>query len=535
MQDYKAKVLLLEGGGRDTNPLIKIPAGSFKLVFTDKKAINNVQSEPQRQLGGRVLNVAQGTVLGGGSSVNAMFYVRGTPADYDRWGELTDNEYGWNWEGMLAYFRAQEANIKFNNKHHGFDGPMKVSDPTFVVDSSHRFIQAGQALGLPFREDFNGEEKIGVGYCQATMHKGSRWSAVDGFIRPLQASTLLTVRTDAAATRVVFESKRAVGVEYVVGGRTETARARCEVLMAAGALQSPKLLMLSGIGPAAQLREHGIKIEVDLPGVGQNLRDHCMTGVAAWSKDTQGYFGEDKGWRMLRNGALHKFLRAGPATSNGGEAQAFVTLGDTAEPDIQIYNVGIMWPGAGVAPTDHGVTLLANLVRPYSIGNLKLKSANPTDNPIINPNFLSDKRDLDTMVKAVRYLRMIMRTRPYADIVKNEVMPGPQVETDAQIADFCKRTVETDYHPMGTCAMGGDGNAMAVVAPDLTVRGVRGLRVIDASVMPDIIGGNTNATVMAIAWRGVDIMMDRIGRQANDPASATAEMERVRAQASAHP
>ena len=508
---YGARVLLLEGGDMDTNPLIHMPAGSFKIVFGDSDHMVRHISEPQAALDGRRVALPQANVLGGGSSVNAMAYLRGSPSDYSKWSAEVGDEWGWNWPGLLPYFRAQECNVKFNDDYHGVDGPLRVNDPAYKVESSDLFIKTMQNQGVPFRSDFNGPEKFGVGYIQVNSHAGRRCSAVDAFLRPLLKanSPKLTLVTRASVQRILFEGNRAVGCEYLVNGRLKQVRAASEVLITAGSMRSPKLLMLSGIGPAAQLTKHGIKVRSDLPGVGQNFQDHVMTPVSAYTRDTNGYFGEDAGWRALRNYLQYRLFESGPILSNGAETQAFVRIDGAAAPDdpnVQIYSVGLLWPGAPGAKPAHGITLLANLVRPHSRGELRLRSADPKDDLLFEPNYLGDERDLNALIASVRLMRSTLQTHPLSEKVLEEVMPGPSCSSDAELAAYVKRSVETDYHPVGTCKMGRDSDPMSVLTPDLRVRGVECLRVLDASMMPHILSANLNATVTAVAEKAVDMM-----------------------------
>lgn len=424
IQSHGVSVLLIESGSTDKNPLIHMPAGSFRLLFNGAKEINRFESSPQPSLNERRLQLPHARVLGGGSAVNAMAYLRGTPSDYDGWSENIDGRYGWNWNGMLPYFRAQEGNVRLNDDYHGIDGPWKVSDPAYIVDSAHQFVKTMQSLGVPYRDDFNAAEKFGVGYFQTSTFQGRRCSAVNAFIKPIERSPLFSLLTDVTVGRVLFEKNRAAGVEYIERGERKTAYARGEVVLAAGAMNSPKLLMLSGIGPARQLEKLGIPVLQDVPGVGQNLQDHCLTTVSNTTTGSRGYCGDQRGARMLWNVLQYQMFRSGPIASNGAETQAFIRIGETAEPNVQIYGLGLLMPGKynpGITP---GFSLLANLVRPKSVGRITLSSADPRVPPSVDPNFLSEPSDMDTMVEAIRYLRDVMRTRPLADFIGEEVCRG---------------------------------------------------------------------------------------------------------------
>jgi len=507
--DHGKRVLVLEEGPLDTGMLLKMPAGTFKMLFGGSPFIKRYTSDAQASLGGRTVSVPQGCVLGGSSSVNAMAYVRGSRFDYDRWNEAIGGE-GWGWDDLLPYFRRQEGNQRFDNDAHGGDGPLKVSDARYVVDAADLFVRTMQRMGLPFTADFNAGTLGGVGYMQTTTYRGERCSAATAFLRPIKERPKLTVIPKAKVNRLLFEGDRVVGVEYSVYGSLETAYAAADVILAAGVYATPKLLMLSGIGPAAHLAEHGIRARVDSPGVGQNLQDHNSVVVSMTTTGAYGYYGEDKGLRMLKNGLRYMAFRDGPVSSNGAETMAFVNLQNPdADPDLQIYGVGVMWPDPDGGVLSHGISLMANLVKPRSRGSVKLRSANPEDDALIDPNWLSDPSDQFRMLHAMKYLRRIAATAPLSTVINEESQPGAAIQSDEQLLSYMRRTTESNYHPCGTCRMGRPEDPMAVLTADLRVKGVAGLRVFDASMMPSVISANTNATVMAVADRGVDIMMGR--------------------------
>ncbi|MBU6487543.1 MAG: FAD-dependent oxidoreductase [Burkholderiales bacterium] len=507
VHEWGAKVLLLEAGPPANNALIRMPAGTFKMLFDGSRYIKRYASARQSSLGDRVVSIPQGNVVGGGSSVNAMAYTRGSRADYERWVAATGDS-GWSWDGLLPYFRKQEGNQRFDNEAHGADGPLKVSDPLYKVDVADRFVRAMQRQGLPFAADFNAGSLRGVGYMQTTTHAGRRCSAADAFLAPVQSDPRLSLVTRARVQRIVFNGNRAVGVEYAIGGVLMQARASAEVIVCAGAFATPKLLMLSGVGPAAHLRQLGLEVRVDSPGVGEHLQDHNVAVVSMTTRGQHGYFGEDRGRRALLNGLRYLAFHSGPIASNGAETMAFVNLREPAgEPDLQLYCVGVMWPDPQAPKPTYGMTLMANLVRPRSRGTVRLRSADPADDALVNPNWLSHEEDTARLVEAIRYLRSIAGSEPFASIVAQEVGPGPALKSDDQLADYVRRTTESNYHPVGTCRMGHADDPMSVLTPDLKVKGVSGLRVFDASMMPSIISSNTNATVMAVADRAVDMMM----------------------------
>jgi choline dehydrogenase len=508
VRDHGARVLLLEAGKRDRHPLFKMPAGFIKLL-NGSPALTFHQTIPQPQLDGRTHELPQGHVLGGGSTINGMVYMRGRPADYDEWDQAVGGA-GWRLDDLLPHFNRQEGNQRLSDGWHGTEGPLKVSDHGHTCDLSHAFVETLQAMGVDLNPDFNGATQAGVGFMQLTTHNGRRCSATTAFLKPLRGDPKLTVMTECTVTRVRLEGRRAVGVDYLRNGRVETAQAANEIILTAGALITPKLLMVSGIGPAAQLRAHGLEVHVDLPGVGENLQDHHEVPVIAATKGAYGYFGEDVGWRMVRNGLRYLLFRSGPVSSNGVESCAFVNPTEPAgDPYIKLYCVPTVYLDRTIGDVEstHGVTLNSCLVRPKSRGTLRLRSSDPLDPPLINPNFLSHPDDLAREIDGLRYARQVLAADPLKSMIETELFPGPDISSTDDLAAHCRRTVKTNWHPVGTCRMGRDDDPLAVLTPELKVRGVEGLRVFDASLMPNIICGNTNAPVMAVADRAVDIMM----------------------------
>ena len=511
VRDFGARVLLLEAGPADDNRLIRMPAGFVKLLFRPSPYVTVHRAEPQDTLDGRTCILMQGRVLGGGSSINAMTYARGTAADYKRW-ETAAGQAGWGWDSLLPYFRKQEGNQRFNNSAHGIDGPLKVSDPHQpICDISRAFLLALQTLGLPYLADYNSGRESGACISQTTTFKGARCSAATAFIAPIRDDPRLTLKLDTAVTRILVERQRAVGVEY--GGSRhqpgETAYADNEIILTAGTYMSPKILMLSGIGPAAHLAEHGIAVLADLPGVGQDMQDHNEVNLVAATNGAYGYAGEDRGLRMLANGFQYSMFGSGPVASTGSEVMGFLNVEDAdGEPNIQLYCVPVMLPNETIGPqAGHGFTLIANLIAPKSRGSVRLRSPDPTDLPLIRPNWLSHPDDGRVLVEGVRYLRRIVEAEPIARMVAGVRAPSPSFDTDDSLLRYCRKAVNTNYHPVGSCRIGADGDPGAVLTPDLKVRGVERLRVFDASMMPSIVSANTNAPVMAVADRGVDLMM----------------------------
>lgn len=506
--EFGARVLLLEAGGDYKDWILKVPAG-FSRILGGTKYLTQHQTVPQAQLGGRIQAIPQGKVLGGGSSVNAQAYMRGRAADYDLWGKIAQSGL-WSWPVMLRHFMAMEGNQKFNNALHGADGPLRVSDPAFICEMSHIYVRTLQGMGVPFTPDFNNGNPSGVGYPQLTNGLGRRCSAVDAFIAPLREDPNLTVVTAARVRRILIENGRAVGVEYVERGETRTATADGEVLVAAGAFVSPQLLMLSGVGPADQLRAHGIAPRADLPGVGENLQDHAGAPLMATAPGRYGYYLQDRGVRMVWNGLEYVLFGRGRITTNGCEACSFHVPEDgTGDPVVQVWCVpktSYVDKDVRGVPDIDGVTLHAVLMRPRARGRISLRSADPDDLPLIDPNYLGDPDDMRHLREGMRVARDILATAPLGGIVRREILPGSDATSDEAIDAHVRQTVKTDYHPVGTCRMGHDADPMAVLDPELRVRGVERLRVIDASAMPQIVTANTNAPTMALAHRGIDLI-----------------------------
>lgn len=508
-----ARVVVLESGADYTSPYLKLSPGYSRLV---PKGVHCTlhQTVPQVHAGNRVLEIATGRVLGGGSSVNAQVYMRGYRADYDQWGTSAGSEL-WNWASMLPHFRRLEGNQKYSGEFHGCTGPLTVADPGFFCEYSHLFVKAGQALGLPFTADFNVGAPVGTGYLQFTARGGRRCSAAEAFLGQVRTNPRLRVETGVRVNRVLLDHKRAVGIEYVRAGRKHTLRCSGEVLMAAGALATPKVLMLSGIGPAEQLQRFDIPVLVHLPGVGQNLHDHAGSPlVLAGNSRGFGYFRQDKGLRMAWNLLEYGLFRRGRLTTVGGEASSFHTTSESSVPTVQIYCVpmiGYSNTGADTVPDVDGIKLHVTLLRPHSRGSLSLRSADPSAAPLVDPNYLADDRDLKNLVEGMRIARELATTAPLAGELRGELLPGAAVQDDAAIAQYIRSTVRTDWHPVGSCRMGRGEDPLSVVSDTLDVHGVECLKVIDASVMPNIVSANTNAPTMALADRGVSLMLSGDG------------------------
>lgn len=502
--DPAIRVLLLEAGPSDWHPFIHMPAGIAKLV--SRKGVNwNYNTAPVPQLNGRRLWWPRGRVLGGSSSINAMCYVRGHTRDYDEWARL--GAEGWGWDAVLPYFRRSEGNSRGEDAWHGGDGPLSVQDLRYTNPLSQVFLDATAQAGLPHSDDFNGARQEGFGWYQVTQRDGLRCSSAAAYLRPARKRTNLTVITRATATRLVFEGDRASGVAYSVAGKGIFCEgASREVILCGGAINSPQLLMLSGIGPAADLRQLGIEVRADLPGVGDNLQDHL--DICTLRKCTQAITYDST--NELLAGIQFLFGRSGPGTSNVAETGGFLRsrLAEDERPDLQFHFVPAQLDDHGRhrLPGD-GFTLHACALRPRSRGRLLLQSNNPLDPVRIEPDYLSDADgyDLNLMREGVRIARDIFAQPAFAPYRGDELFPGEDVVDDEHLTAFVRAKAETIYHPVGTCRMGLDERA--VVDPQLRVRGVAGLRVVDASVMPKLIGGNTNAPTMMIAERASDLIL----------------------------
>lgn len=519
-----ARVLLLEAGHSHHHPLLDMPPGIFKMI-NGSKFMRYHQTEPQAHLDGRVHDIPQGNVLGGGSSVNAQVYMRGRPSDYDAWDEIlrgTNDGVGWGWKDVLPYFRGMESNNRLANDLHGTDGPVLVSDPGHINEMSRWFVQAVQRLGEPFNPDFNGPKQRGVGFYQFTNRSGRRSSSAYAFLEPLQDNPALTIRLHAEVTRVLIEKGRATGVEYRDKSGLHSVRTEGEVLLAAGALVTPKILMLSGIGPEDHLQEHGIDVAQPVPGVGQNLIDHPEVPVTAFANGPYGYFKQGDGWRMLKNGIQFKLFGSGPVTSAGVEAGAFVNPADPEGiPTIQAFCVPIVYldrDALSEVKDDYGLTVTTVVVKPKSRGEVRLRSDDPTDMPSVSPNLLKHTDDMDEMIRGQRFFRQAFSTGPLAERIREIVIPP--ADDDDTLRAHCKRFVKTNYHPAGTARMGADGDEMAVLDARMRVRGIGGLRVCDMSAVPDINAGNTNAPAMMLGARCADLILGR-DREGVDPARTT--------------
>jgi choline dehydrogenase len=496
------RVLILEAGGRDWHPFIHMPAGLAKLV--NNKRVNwDFNTEPEPNLAHRRLWWPRGKVLGGSSSINAMCYTRGAPGDYDEWAALT-GDARWSWANVLPVFKRAEGNTRGASEWHGGNGPLAVDDLRHHNVLSDAVIEAAADTGYVRNGDFNGPTQEGFGYYQVTQKNGARCSAATAYLAPVRSRENLTVVTGALTTRVVVDGGRAVGVEYRKRGRDVRVEAGC-VVLAGGAINSPQLLMLSGIGAADHLRAHDIAVVRDLPGVGANLQDHLDICTLVRSTQPVTY---DKTNDVAV--ALEFLLRrTGIGTSNIAEAGGFVRSrhATDARCDLQFHFVPALLDQHGRHRLDgYGYTLHACALRPNSRGTIRLKTRDPAAHPAIQPNYLSDADgyDLKMLIEGAHISREIFAQKPFAPYRGEEIFPGATARSDADLETFVRRKAETIYHPVGTCRMGPD--AGAVVDSELRVHGIDGLRVVDASVMPTLIGGNTNAPVIMIAERASDLL-----------------------------
>jgi len=494
------RVLLLEAGGPDYNPFIHMPAGLAQLA-TNTRVNWNYQTEAQEGLNQRKLYWPRGKVLGGSSSINAMVYLRGQPEDYDNWASLGNT--GWDFEAVLPYFLKSQDQQRGASELHAIGGPLSVQDLKYVNPLSHTFVKAATQSGFARNEDFNGPQQAGFGIYQVTQRNGQRCSAAVAYLKPALKRPNLKVVTRALTEKVLLDNGRAIGVEVSHKGKTHTFHGG-EIILCGGAINSPQLLMLSGIGPADHLRTHDIKVENDMAGVGQNLQDHLdiCTLISSSSKDTY-----DKLSQVIA-GLRYLFGKNGPVSSNLAEAGGFASsnLATDERPDIQFHFVPALLDdhGRNILP-GRGMTIHACALRPHSRGDIRLKSNNPAEAPALQPNYLQDPRDIEMMLEGMRLTREIFMQQAFDPVRDGFLFPEASVQSKEEKIDFIRRKAETIYHPVGTCKMGND--PMAVVDSDLKVHGVENLRVVDASIMPELLSGNTNAPTMMIAEKCADSIL----------------------------
>ena len=519
-ENPSTQVLLLEAGPPDDADEIHIPA-ALNLLF--KTTYDwDYQTVAQPRADGRSIYWPRGRMLGGSSSMNAMIYIRGSRYDYDTWRDEYGCE-GWGYHDLLPYFVRAEGNSRGASAFHGAAGPLCVQDPRHKSALTRAFVEAARRCGAEANDDFNGPRQDGVGFYQVTQKGGRRWAAADAYLHPAAQRPNLTIQADARATAVIFEGGRAVGVRYLHHGASEVARAEQEVILAGGAIGSPHLLMLSGVGPGDHLREHGITVLADSPGVGANLSDHPIV-TAMWSTPRSRGLWEQAGPRQLARWQLN---HSGPLSSNVAEAGGF-SRSDPAltAPDLQWHALPVPYANGGLAdPASRAMSLLIALVAVGSRGAIRLRSDDPRHKPAIDPAYLSDNADIRPLLRGLEMAREFAAARPMSKLCKGEIAPGAAA-TEAELTEFIRRDLGTLYHPVGTCAMGGDSRLAAsrltsVVDLELRVRGVDGLRVVDASVMPAVPRGNTNAPTIAIAERAADLISGRAPLAPAEPADLT--------------
>ncbi|HTD58349.1 MAG TPA: GMC family oxidoreductase N-terminal domain-containing protein [Solirubrobacteraceae bacterium] len=498
-EDPSVKVLLLEAGRRDRHMNIKIPAAFAKQFRT--KLDWDFNTEPEPHCDGRSLYMPRGKGLGGSSSMNAMLYVRGRPLDYDQWAAA--GAPGWGWKDVWPYFLRAEDNERGASEHHAVGGPLRVENERSPRELSGRFLAACRATGIPLIDDYNGPEQDGASMAQVTQREGRRWSTADAYLRPALSRENLQVVTGAQVHGVALDGTRAQGVRYRDRrGREQTAHAEREVILAAGALVSPQLLMLSGIGPADQLHEHRIAVVANLPGVGENLQDHPYV-TCVWDVPGGGSLADAEKPRALLEYLLR---RTGPLSSSVAEALAFVrSRPGLPAADLQFHFAPAYFVDNGFQEYDgHAVTMGPALITPRSRGWVRLRSSDPTAKPRVLTNTLAEQEDIDALVAGARLTREIAASEPLAAVLGRELFPGAELEDEEDLVEDLRRRVDLLYHPVGTCRMGSDETA--VVDPELRVRGVEGLRVVDASIMPLIPGANTNAPTIMVAERAADLI-----------------------------
>jgi choline dehydrogenase len=515
-RDTKASVLLLERGAARpdflTSQLLSMPAGWMKGI-SGSPVVEMHQPIPQKHLNGRAPAVGQANILGGGTSVNAMVYTRGQREDYDYWDQFLGEGSGWAYKDVLPHFKALENNQHIQDEWHGSKGPLYVSNTARQCQITQDYVKAVQALGVPYNSDFNGATQRGVGTMQYTTYRKRRHDGIEAFLKPALATGRLTIRTGCTVSKLMIENGICKGVDFIKGSEDFSAFAEAEVLVAAGCYNTPKILMLSGIGAAKHLREMGIAVKHDLPGIGENLQDHHEVPVVAATNGHYGYYGEDRGLRALMNGLQYLLARSGPVTSSGVEAAAYIDPDGGTRPTIKMYCVPTVYLDSDIKDVmaQDGVTLNSCLLRPKSRGTVRLRSTSPFEKPVIDNNYLAEADDLRMEIAGLRYAREILKANPIASRITHEILPGKDITSDAELAEHCRRTVKTNWHPVGTCRMGPDGDRMAVLDSNLRVRGIKSLRIIDASAMPFIPSGNTNAPTMMLADVAMTKMTTEIG------------------------
>lgn len=499
------RVLLLESGPADNHPFVHIPATFAKVLGSPRAWM--YRTEPEPGAANRSLVVPQGRTLGGGSSVNGMIYIRGQREDYDAWRDA--GCHGWGYDDVLPYFVRSEANERLSNAFHGMQGPLTVSDPRHRHALSAAFVRAAQEAGYAYNDDFNGARQEGVGFYQTTTTGGRRGSTAVLYLKQVRHNPLLTVRTGCAVEAIIVRGARAVGVKFRIGnGSSQEAHADGEVVVSAGAIATPKLLQLSGIGPADELARHGITVHANLPGVGGNYQDHIAAPVLGRTDRALSLMGQDRGLRAVRHGLQYMLTRSGLLTSNVVESGGFFDTGGSGRPDVQMHVTPALISDADRKPLGmHGITINPCILRPASRGRVRLRSANANDPVRLETGCLSSAEDVNTLVRGVKAARRILRSPSMLAIGMTEMAPSSGADmSDSALEAHVRGFAKTVYHPSGTCRMGRDDQA--VVDERLAVHTVAGLRVADASIMPSLISGNTNAPSIMIGERCADFILN---------------------------
>lgn len=503
--DNSNKVAILEAGGKDTYPWIHIPIGYFKTLHNPKYDWC-YNTEPDPGLNGRSLEWPRGKVLGGSSSINGLLYVRGQKEDYETWRQL--GNVGWSYDDVLPYFKRSESNENGSDDYHNDNGPLSVSNIRVSRGITDAFIDAADNIGIPKSDDFNGENQEGVGYFQLTQRNGFRCSSAKAYLKPAKSRDNLSIITNALTRKVIFEGKKAVGVEVRLNGEVKTIRARKEIILSAGAIGSPQILQMSGVGEAELLKSHGIEIVEEIKGVGENLQDHLQirsvykTSEPTLNDEVNSWFGQ------IKIGAQYMLQRRGPMAMGVSQVCAFAKSDPALDvPDIQFHIQPLSTdnPGHGLHDFSAFTSSVCQL-RPESRGHIKIKSSDPEEYPSIFANYLATETDCDVAIRGVRMGRAIAKAAPLADKITDEHEPGWNFESDEEILEWVRNRATTIYHPTSTCKMGNDD--MAVVGERLKVRGIEGLRVADASIMPTIVSGNTNAPAIMIGEKASDMIME---------------------------
>jgi choline dehydrogenase len=515
-EDADVRVLLLEAGPEARAWEIDMPSGLGRLLADDRFNWAYV-GDPEPYLDNRRLSHPRGRVLGGSSSINGMMYVRGHARDYDGWAQSGNK--GWRYADLLPYFKRAEHHQNGASDYHGGDGPLRVTTPNGRAGPlGQAFIEAGQQAGYPVTRDSNGAQQEGFGPCDRTTHGGKRWSTARGYLDPARARPNLSIVTDALALEVLFEGKRATGIAYAVNRAKQTARAEREVILCGGAINSPQLLQLSGIGEATLLQRLGIPVRTSLPGVGANLSDHPDIVVQYACKQPVTLARKARAPGKFLTGAQWFLAKSGPAASNHFEAGGFIrSRAGIEHPDLQFTFMPLaVKPGTVETRPEHSFQVHIDLMRPESLGRVGAQSADPRKPPSILFNYLQSQRDRDDFRRSVALIREILAQAALDPFRGDELFPGPDVKSDAAVDAWVRQAVETCYHPVGTCKMGRDTDTSSVVDDRLRVHGLDGLRVVDASVMPSIVSGNTNAPTIMIAEKAADMIRGRPALPASD-------------------